>query len=313
MLQIISYIAPIFGLIAVGWLAARSGYMSQGAGRAVTELAFKIAVPALLFRAMLRVGEVPASPFRLAAIYAASVITVWAVTALAARILLGRPAPDRPAFAMATTFGNGVMLGFPVMLAAFGPDAGTPLAILAVCDSILLWMLGILHMEIALRHGASLDVRALLGVLRDVARNPLVVALVGGIAFRLSGLTLPEVPARLLDLLAQAGVPVALLGLGLSLASYEIKGEAPAIALITLVKLLVTPAVGLVIGTYLIGLPPVWAGVLVTFLAMPVGANAFLFASRYDRAVAPVSASVAVSTILAAVSVTLVLTVLTSL
>lgn len=310
MLQILSFIAPIFGLIAVGFIAAKSRYMSEGAGRAVSELGFKVAVPALLFRAMLGIGEVAVSPFRLAATYLACVVVVWAMTALAARALLARPPADRPVFGMAVTFGNGVMLGFPVIVSAFGPEAATPLAILAVCDSIILWLIGTLHMEIALREQGRFDLKAFADVLRDVGRNPLVVALVSGAVCRFFGLTLqelPQVPARLIELIAQAGVPVSLIGIGMSLAGYRIRGELSAMALIMGVKLLVTPMVGLILATSVFGLPPLWAGVITVFLAMPVGANAFLFASRYDRAVAPVSASVALSTVLAVVTVTVVL------
>ncbi len=310
MLQVLSLVTPIFGLIALGFFSMRWGYLSEGSGRAVTELGFKVAMPALLFRAMLGVGEVAVSPLRLAVTYLVSVALVWALSAFAARVLLGRPPADRPVFGMAATFGNGVMLGFPVIVSAFGPEAGTPLAILAVCDTIILWLIGTLHMEVALRDSRGLGVRAVVDVLRGVARNPLIVALAAGALCRWLGLTLeglPPVPARLVELVAQAGVPVSLLGLGMSLAGYRIKGETSAMALIIGIKLVVMPAVGLILATWVFGLPPLWAGVITVFLAMPVGANAFLFASRYDRAVAPVSASVALSTLLAVVTVTLAL------
>lgn len=310
MLQILSLVAPVFGLIALGYLVARSGYMSEGSARIVSELGYKVAMPALLFRAMLGIGTLPVSPVLLGAAYVVSILAVWVLAALAARIVIGRPAEDRPAIAMASTFGNGVMLGFPIMLATFGPDAATPMAILATFDSIVLWLTGTLHMEIARRDRSGFGLAAVFGVLRDVARNPLVVALVAGAACRYAGLVLPAEPARFLDVLAGAAVPVSLVGLGMSLAQYRIAGEAPAMALIMTIKLLVAPAAALVVATYLLALPPLWTGVLIAFVAMPVGANAFLFASRYDRAVAPVSASVAASTLIAVVSVTLILALL---
>jgi malonate transporter len=310
MLQILSLIAPVFGIIALGFLVARSGYMSEGAARTVTELGFKVAMPALLFRAMLSIGPLPVSPVQLAAAYFASVLVIWTLTAIAARIVLRRPPEDRPALAMAGCFGNGVMLGFPVIVTAFGPEAATPMAILATCDTVILWLMGTLHMEIARRDTARPGLRAVVGVLGEVARNPLIIALVAGAICRMLGVTLPPVPARWLDLLAQAAVPVSLVGLGMSLAAYRIAGEAPALVLILVAKLALAPAVGLLLATTVFGLPAAWAAVLVAFLAMPVGANAFLFASRYDRAVAPVSASVAVSTVLAVVTVTFALAVL---
>jgi predicted permease len=45
---------------------------------------------------------------------------------------------------------------------------------------------------------------------------------------------------------------------------------------------------------------------------MPVGANAFLFASRYERAVASVSAAVAISTAISVFTVTAMLAFLKS-
>ena len=114
----------------------------------------------------------------------------------------------------------------------------------------------------------------------------------------------------LINLIAQAAVPISLIGLGMALAGYAISGQAPTITAILLMKMIAYPAAAFVFATLVFELPPLWAGVLVTYVAMPVGANAFLFASRYDRAVASVSASVAVSTVAAVVTITMMLAIL---
>ena len=49
-------------------------------------------------------------------------------------------------------------------------------------------------------------------------------------------------------------------------------------------------------------LPPLAAGVIVLFAAMPTGANAYIFAVQYKRLVNPVSGAVALGTLLAAVT-----------
>ena len=49
-------------------------------------------------------------------------------------------------------------------------------------------------------------------------------------------------------------------------------------------------------------LPPVVTGVVVLFAAMPTGANAYIFAVQYQRLVNPVSGAVALGTLLAAVT-----------
>ncbi len=52
----------------------------------------------------------------------------------------------------------------------------------------------------------------------------------------------------------------------------------------------------------LFNLPPLAAGVVVLFAAVPAGANAYIFAAQYQRLVNPVSGAVALGTVLAAVT-----------
>jgi malonate transporter and related proteins len=227
--------------------------------------------------------------------------------------VLRRPAADAPAIAFACVFGNGLMLGIPLILSAFGPDAATPVAILVTCDSILLWMLGTLHMELTLRGFGGGSLGSLARTVLDLLRNPIIAAVIVGTLWRLSGLALPGVTDKLIALLAGGAIPVSLTALGMTLARYEIKGQTPTLVLITLSKLIGFPAVTMWLGLFVFGLTPAWAGVLAAFTAMPVGANAFVFAARYERAVGSVSAAVAVSTVLAVLTVTAMLAILQGL
>jgi malonate transporter and related proteins len=167
-----------------------------------------------------------------------------------------------------------------------------------------------LHMELASQSGRGLRLEAFGKVLTSVAFNPIILALLAGLAWRATGIAIPAVPSRLLGLLADAAIPVSLFALGVSLAGYEVRGQGAVVGLLCLVKLVVFPLLALLLATAVFDLPRVWAGVFVLYAAMPVGANAFLFAAKYDRAVASVSASVAVSTGLALITVTGVLAIL---
>ena len=124
---------------------------------------------------------------------------------------------------------------------------------------------------------------------------------------------MPEVLDKLILLLGGAAIPVSLTALGMTLARYKLIGQTPTLLLIVVLKLIAFPAVALWLGITVFGLTPVWAGVLAVFTSMPVGANAFIFASRYERAVGSVSAAVAVSTVIAVMTVTATLAVLQTL
>jgi len=309
MLAIITLVAPVFGLIAIGWIAARVRYVPLDAGPLLSQFAYKILIPALLFRAMATMAPPAQSPWLLAGAYGTVVAATWITATLATLLMRRRPTAEAPASDCASTSGNGLMMGIPLILAAFGPEAATPVAILVTCDSIILWLLGTLHMELAIR-GARGSLRSIAGTVLDLARNPIIAAVLVGTLWRWSGLGLPDIADKLIILLGGAAIPVSLTALGVTLARYEIKGQTPTLALITVLKLIAFPALALWIGIAVAGLTPVWAGTLAVFASMPVGANAFVFAARYDRGVGSVSAAVAISTLLAVLTVTAALAIL---
>jgi predicted permease len=309
MLAIFMLVAPVFGLIAIGWCANRVRYVPETAGPLLSEFAFKILIPALLFRAMATMAPPAQPPWLLAGAYISGVVIIWIVATIATFVLLRRPAADAPAIAFASVFGNGLLLGIPVILSAFGPDAATPIAILLVCDTTFLWLLGTLHMELTLR-GVGGSLGQLSRTMFDLLRNPIIAPVIIGTLWRWAGLGLPSTFDKLLTLLGSAAIPVSLTALGMTLARYKLSGQAPTLVLIVVLKLIAFPAVVLWLGLYVFGLTPLWAGTLAIFTSMPVGANAFIFASRYDRAVGSASAAVAVSVLLSVLTVTAMLALL---
>jgi predicted permease len=309
MLAIFMLVAPVFGLIAIGWCANRVRYVPEAAGPLLSEFAFKILIPALLFRAMATMAPPAQPPWLLAGAYISGVVIIWIVATIATLVLLRRPAADAPAIAFSSVFGNGLLLGIPVILSAFGPDAATPIAILLVCDTTFLWLLGTLHMELTLR-GVGGSLGQLSRTMFDLLRNPIIAPVIIGTLWRWAGLGLPSTFDKLLTLLGSAAIPVSLTALGMTLARYKLSGQATTLVLIVVLKLIAFPAVVLWLGLYVFGLTPLWAGTLAIFTSMPVGANAFIFASRYDRAVGSASAAVAVSVLLSVLTVTAMLALL---
>src|SRR5829696_4669585 len=97
-------------------MLAGSGYLTSGADRFLAEFGFKIAMPALLFRATSTFAPLPTSPVPLLSAYFLASASVWVVVNVLTRHVLGRPTEDAPPIAMACCFGNTVMLG---ILASF--------------------------------------------------------------------------------------------------------------------------------------------------------------------------------------------------
>ena len=111
---------------------------------------------------------------------------------------------------------------------------------------------------------------------------------------------------RPLKLLGDAFGPVALVLVGVTLAHTAIGAQLKGALVISAIKTFVHPLLLLAAG-WLFGLRGVQLAVMVMTAALPVGANVFLFAHRYRKAEELVTATLAVSTAMALVSVSLVL------
>lgn len=311
MQNVFAIVAPVFGLIALGFLLARTNIMSKAAGDGLTEFVFTVAVPALLFRMMITAEPAAgAAPFALLTAYYGALAIIWLLAALATRALLKRSQRDGASIAMGSAFGNIVMLGIPLALDRFGTEAATPIAIIVSISSPLLWFSGTLHVELATRRGGTAIAPLLRDLIVSLLRNPIILALVAGLAWRALGIGLHPIPNKMITLLGDAAIPGALVALGLSLTGFQIRGQMATMVVICTLSLIVAPAIAWLVAFHLFSLPPLWAGVAVLFAACPPGANAFLFASQYDAAKNSVSGAVALGTALSAVTVSLVLAIL---
>ena len=293
-------VAPVFALIAAGYAAVLFRFVSETANKGISEFAFSIAIPALLFRTVV-ISEFPAvSAVQVWGAFYGALALTW-IAALLISSVLRQAREDGPVFAIGSVYGNIVMLGIPLTLSALGSQAAGPMALILSVNTPLLWLCGTLQMELMDRKRPGSAASLVLPILLDLARNPIMLAIGLGLLWRLTGLGLHPVVDRTVELLAQAGSPTALIALGINLFRFEVKGAKLGIAIMCALKLLAMPAVAWVLA-HLLQLPPNVAGVVVLFAAMPTGANAYIFAVQYQRLVNPVSGAVALGTMLAAVT-----------
>lgn len=202
-------VAPVFALIAAGYASVLFRFVSESAHKGISEFAFSIAIPALLFRTIV-VSEFPhVSPYRMWGAYYGALALTW-IAAMAVSALLRRQrasGEDGVVFAIGSVYGNIVMLGIPLVLSALGNEAAGPMALILSVNTPLLWLCGTLQMEFVSRKHTGSMLTIIWPVLADLARNPLMLAIGFGVIWRLAGLGLTPVVDRTIELLAQAGSP----------------------------------------------------------------------------------------------------------
>jgi malonate transporter and related proteins len=307
MSPILATVLPVFGLIALGTLAAKTGFISAPASKALAEFVFNMALPALLFRTMVLIKAEAAGIASLWVAFFGAIAIVWVIAARLARTTPALASDGGATAGMGAGFGNIVMLGLPLTFAHFGEAGALPVSLIVSVHAPVLWLVAVLHFETS-RQNRTLSLWVLLRSLgRELVRNPIVLALLLGSAWRLTGFGLTPVIDRTLALLADAGVPTALVALGLSLAGYSLKGQWRAIGLLIALKMIALPFAVWILSSLVLELPPLWTHVGVLLAAMPTGANAYLFAQRYSTATPAVSGAIAIGTPLAAATTTLVL------
>ena len=303
-MSVLSIVVPIFMLIAVGYGAARAHLLSDAAQKGISEFAFNYAMPALLFRSVAGAGVTESGSWRIAVAYFSAAAVVWLTATVLTRIALRRPAIDAATVAMTSCFGNIVMIGIPLVLAVVGEAAAAPMAIILAVHTPFMWIAGTLHQQGVAQQSGGTAVQTVLNIVRDLARNPLLIAIAVGILWRMTGLALPQSIDNSVALLAQAGVPCAQVALGASLTRFAIKGQVPTLSLVLALKLLAFPLATYIMAVQVFALSKPAAQVALIFSAMPAGANAFLFAERTQRVINSTSGAVALGTLLGAITVT---------
>ena len=301
-------LVPVILFISLGFFVARWGWIRAAAVKDLSNLVFMVLTPALLFRTMSTV-KVQQLNFGPVAVYFLAAGLLFGATLLKEGFsTLGA------ARGLAHTFSNTIMIGVPLVGLAFG-DAGlvTLFTLISVHSLILLTSATVIFELAAARamvRSGQAPPHSLLRTVAQAVRNgivhPVPLPIIVGLVFAQTGLVLPEVIDKPLQLLGQALGPLALLLVGVTLAFGSVGAYFKAALRIALVKNLLFPCVLVACG-WALGLHGMALSVMVVASSLPVGANVFLFAVRYGVAPDEVTASIAVSTALALLTVPVVL------
>ena len=304
MLQaVINAVVPIFGLIFLGWLVARQGLLKPAATEALNQFVIYLALPALLFLAMARSSLEALSEFGFVASFvigttATSLLYIW----LSRREKLTNL--PRTINSMSASYPNTGFMGIPLVLILFGDRALAPIVIACVLTVGVQFAVTIVAIEVQRVRAGSL-LPALKRVSVSLIRNPILVAPLLGLAMASADLPPPQPLVGLLDLLAAAATPCALLAIGLFLAQSPMKSSSPAVMQIVILKLFVHPFIVGVLALGIFDLDPIWAWTVVLSAALPVGTGPFMLATLYREDASVSARAILLSTLTSALTLSL--------
>jgi malonate transporter and related proteins len=305
---VVSALFPVVVLIAIGFLAGKRRWIGETAVRDLSSLVFMVLLPALLFRTMASAHSALPDAKPLLTYFGVALVVYFGV-------LFWRGFSRRSAvLALASMFSNTVMIGVPLVGLAYGQQGLVTLFTLISLHALVLLTVATLVLEFAVAHEHKLAGRpaerhvaaTVLMAVRNAVIHPVPLPIIAGLLFAQTGWVIPEVLDKPLQLLGQAFGPVALLMVGVTLAFNPVGQHLKAALGISLAKNVVHPALMAAAG-WAQGLEAVPLAVMVIAASLPIGANVFLFSQRYQVAQDTVTASLAVSTGLALVTVSVVM------
>jgi predicted permease len=267
-----------------------------------------VLTPALLFRTMSTVhveqlSFQPVAMYFVAALLLFSGLLAWQGVSRRSAVL-----------ALAATFSNTVMIGIPLVGLAYGQAGLVTLFTLISVHSLVLLTVATVVLELITAHderqkgqgGQRPMALTVLTAVKNGVIHPVPLPIIIGLLFAQTGLVLPDVVDRPFQLLGNAFGPVALVLLGVTLTQVQVGPHLRGALSITLIKNLCLPTLMAALG-WAWGMSGVPYAVMVVAASLPMGANVFLFAQRYEVAQDLVTASMAVSTVLGLATITLVM------
>lgn len=243
MRDVLAITGPIYIVIAIGFLTTRWGLFARADMRVFGKFVIQLALPALLFNALSQrpVADV-LNPVYLGA-YTAGSLLVAALGFAWARGMAGKSVSASAVVAMGMTCSNSGFIGYPLVLQLLGPTAGVALALCLIVENVLMLplLLALADMDAQGAPAPGRWRRAFAQSLKGLVRNPMISAIVVGLAFALLGLRLPEPAARAVGLFATSCGALALFVIGGTLVGLQVKGLRRDVVVIAAGKLLLHP------------------------------------------------------------------------
>lgn len=267
--------APIWVLTAVGFVAARTNVLGDRAETVLGRFAFYLAMPAVLFTTLLDGSPADLANRGVLAFVVGTVVVGLLGYALQWKAFRRSP-PDRVLGAMAGSYANAGNLGVPVAVGVLG-DSSFVAAVL-LFQPLVVMPLVLTALEVGSeRRGSVLRTLVLLPV-----RNPLILGSLLGLACGLLDVRLPDLVLDPVEALGAAGVPTALVVLGMSLSGARVpeRGGRAELAAVVVLKLLVHPLVAFLVCLALDVTGPLRLAAVVC-AALPTGQNVYVLARQY--------------------------------
>lgn len=277
-------VGVLYIIVAVGYVCDRLGVYTEETARKTVNFLLYFVASCTLINSFIKIEATPDTVGKFFTAFAVSAVTH--IIAILINILTFRNKADgkNPVYKFACIYGNVAFMALPLAQAVLGDEGVLYCAGGAVVFNLLTFTHGVKLMG---KEGTKLSIKKLI-------INPGVIATVIGLPLFLSGIEVPYIISRPVEMLADLNTPVAMLVFGTYLSKTDLKTMLTdkKIYLVALMKLIVLPVICMGIY-YAFGITGTLLTAVIITASVPSANNTFMFASVYERDTATASKTVA--------------------
>ncbi|WP_428243383.1 AEC family transporter [Gynuella sp.] len=296
----INVTGPILLILALGIWFKHANFINDQFVIVANRLVFNISLPSLLFISIANKSLADSLNLKLVMFGAIMTLIIVAALWLIAPIITDKD--KRGVFAQCAFRGNMGIIGLALCINAYG-DAGLVSASVYISFMVILYNI----LSVVLLNAG--DVRS---QLQSILKNPLIIGVVLGILWSLSGVQVPFLISRSAEYFAHLTIPLALLAIGGTLNWHSARSNQRDVIWITAFKLIIIPMIT-VPAALLMGFRGTDLGILFMMMATPSATASYIMARAMTPYGALAAESVALTTALCPFAITLGLVLLQTL
>ena len=286
-------ILAIILMIFIGYLSKRIGLLKPEDSTTLNKIVVNIAIPSLIFLAMYGADLTNIN-------YLLPITLICLITGMLSGTIVYLFARSRgyskkkkwTVVGTSTLFNSG-FLGYPIVLGVYGSTGLVRAVFFDMGSTILFLCLGILFIVL---FGGKYS-----SIIKRTALFPPLWGIILGITANIMHLNIGTIPIDVLKYLSGAAIPIIMISLGLSLEVGGLKNYLEAATFVSIIRLIISPAIALIMVTVL-GFSNINSTVTVVEAGMPSAMLSLVLAASYDLDIKVAAACIFLSTVLSMIT-----------
>ena len=304
--NVFNLVIPIFGLILLGYFAAKTTEHHSRGLEWLSTFVIYFALPALFFKLL------SATPFdkltNVSFIFATTLVTfiIFSLTVVLSVVIARAPLGEAGVRGAAAAYGNVGYMGPALAISALGVEAAVPATLIICFDNLIFFAM--VPLLVALEQkGNNSFLKTTKEISQKIFLHPFILASIAGVAAAYFQVATPKPIQTLIDYLSSAAAPCALFALGVTIAAQTLKRIPREMPFILVAKLIIQPVLAYFIVLTIAEPEPVWLMTAVLLASLPQAANVYILASQYGVYVDRASSTILIGTVCSVVTVSILL------